>query len=71
MSSAGLWGGRSPRTFIPRTTRSPGQLWRRRALAIRYLAVGRGQEFQGKFWPFVITVVTEPLNEEPIDYGRT
>ena len=52
-------------------TCSLGQFLRQEGLAIRYLAVGRGQEFQGAFWPFVITVVTEPLNEEPIDYGRT
>ena len=54
-----------------RITWSPNQLWRHEGLAIRYLAVGRGQEFRGKFWPFVIGVVTEPQNEEPIDYGQT
>ena len=64
-------GGRSPRIFIPRITWSPGQLRRHEGLAVRYLAVGRGQEFRGEFWPFVIGVVTEPQNEEPIDYGRT
>jgi len=49
----------------------PATLLQRERLRIRYLAIGRGQKFEGKFWPFVITVVTEPWNQEPIDYAHT
>ncbi len=40
-------------------------------MRLEYLVIGRAREFQGKYWPLIISVLTEPANEEPIDYSDT
>lgn len=50
---------------------SPDDLRRQTSLSIRYLVIGRGREFEGDYWPFVTTVVTDPLNRAAIDYNLT
>ena len=44
---------------------------RRERKTIRYLVIGRAREYRGQFWPLIVTVVTDPLNDEPLDYTRT
>jgi hypothetical protein len=39
-------------------------------LAVRYLAVGRGQLHEGRYWPFFISVFTDPPISTAIDYAQ-